>query len=271
MSLKALYITFMAATKPLFFLKSLFFIPALNINGQLFPLHGVGWTLNMEMFFYIIFAFALFFGKKLAPILAILVLLAVKAIYLSGLCTNIYFKFYSHDYIMFFIAGIILHYLYNYFQNKVISKKISLLFIISSIAFLLLFNLTHIFTNDFISYLPPTFLVGAALAGHLSGIQCNNKNLILLGNASYSIYLIHCIIIEHLRCKIIDWPVLDFSHNLIGLSVVFIITIFLSVITYKYLEAPTIKKLKSIFTPKKDYAKPNENSKIPEIEYSSLK
>ncbi|MFC4255985.1 acyltransferase family protein [Altererythrobacter xixiisoli] len=42
-----------------YILKSFFFIPEYNVDGEIRPLLGVGWTLNFEMFFYLLFALAL--------------------------------------------------------------------------------------------------------------------------------------------------------------------------------------------------------------------
>lgn len=43
--------------------RSLLFVPYLNSAGDLAPLVVVGWTLNMEMFFYVVFAIGLAFGS----------------------------------------------------------------------------------------------------------------------------------------------------------------------------------------------------------------
>ncbi len=40
------------------------------------PVHGVGWTLNYEMFFYSCFAFALLFSRK-AGVIAVAIILSV--------------------------------------------------------------------------------------------------------------------------------------------------------------------------------------------------
>ena len=58
-------------------LKSLAFIPARDINGDIHPYLGPGWTLNMEMFFYALFALALAVRKRLAPALTAAVLLVI--------------------------------------------------------------------------------------------------------------------------------------------------------------------------------------------------
>ena len=44
------------SSDPLLLLKSLLFIPAYSPNGHLWPTLLLGWTLNYEMFFYLLFA-----------------------------------------------------------------------------------------------------------------------------------------------------------------------------------------------------------------------
>lgn len=62
-----------------FIAKSLFFIPAINVDGDMHPFLGVGWTLNFEMFFYLLFTVALLARARpilaLAPVLVALALL----------------------------------------------------------------------------------------------------------------------------------------------------------------------------------------------------
>lgn len=59
-------------------LKSYFFVPALSPGGyELSPLVGLGWTLNFEMYFYLLFAFALVLSRRHA-LLALLGFLAAS-------------------------------------------------------------------------------------------------------------------------------------------------------------------------------------------------
>lgn len=46
-------------TDPVYIVQSYFFVPAYNLDGEIKPFHGVGWTLNFEMFFYLLFTLAM--------------------------------------------------------------------------------------------------------------------------------------------------------------------------------------------------------------------
>ena len=61
-------------------LKSYLFIPVANADGQMRPVHGVGWTLNYEMLFYGLFALAMAFRFKtgVAAVFGALVVLVVS-------------------------------------------------------------------------------------------------------------------------------------------------------------------------------------------------
>lgn len=45
-------------------IKSFLFIPYFNDSGELRPMHGVGWTLLHEVYFYLLFAASLAAGRK---------------------------------------------------------------------------------------------------------------------------------------------------------------------------------------------------------------
>lgn len=54
--------------------KSFFFIPTYNESGEVRPIHGVGWTLLHEMFFYILFSMALLL--RCNPVLPVSIIIA---------------------------------------------------------------------------------------------------------------------------------------------------------------------------------------------------
>ncbi len=89
-------------------LKSFLFIPALNPDGEIKPLHGVGWTLNFEMFFYLLFTLALLLRIPVVRSLAV-VLLACAA--LSPLRTAdwpVPLQFYCDPMVLDFLAGMVI-------------------------------------------------------------------------------------------------------------------------------------------------------------------
>ncbi|MFZ0607334.1 MAG: hypothetical protein WAM75_06630 [Xanthobacteraceae bacterium] len=87
-------------------IKSLFFIPYVKDNGLTHPVLFLGWTLNYEIFFYGIFAFALSFGARLAPIIATAV---ITSLVLIGLLFPIHtepFQFWTRPIMLEFLLGV---------------------------------------------------------------------------------------------------------------------------------------------------------------------
>jgi len=63
-------------------LESYLFIPSANVDGEIRPVLGVGWTLNFEMFFYFLFTMALLLRKNVYRLVGfVLTLLAIGAFF----------------------------------------------------------------------------------------------------------------------------------------------------------------------------------------------
>ena len=95
--------------EPVFFLKSLFFIPEKNPSGiGAFPLVTVGWTLNYEMAFYVVFTLALcvWSDVRLAAIVIGMYLLQTEFPKI-GVNATYYANTICNDFVMGLIVGVI--------------------------------------------------------------------------------------------------------------------------------------------------------------------
>jgi exopolysaccharide production protein ExoZ len=63
----------------MFALKSFLFIPAYNVEGDIRPIHGVGWTLLHEMYFYVVFSIMMLLRTR--PALSVSVFIVVMYIW----------------------------------------------------------------------------------------------------------------------------------------------------------------------------------------------
>lgn len=155
------------------------------------------WTLVYEMFFYAIFTMAIFFAgnkNRIVIITACSIVIMVFVVNFFSLQGErlrwVNFSFMIGDTLMLnFVAGCVFALLYR----RSLSLNISNVFLMLSS--ILLFLLGMMLGRDgvprFLSFgLPSIFIVS-----FISLYRCNrnrvNDFLILLGNASYSIYLIH--------------------------------------------------------------------------------
>jgi exopolysaccharide production protein ExoZ len=86
--------------------RSLLFIPYAGEGGLGWPVLGKGWTLNYEMFFYLVFAGCLLFRRPVGIALAAAILLLLGLD--SGAVTNGVTAFYWNDILLYFVAGMLL-------------------------------------------------------------------------------------------------------------------------------------------------------------------
>lgn len=88
--------------------KSLLFLPSVNALGDIQPVLNVGWTLNMEMFFYLLFAIALFFRANvfLSVGLPLLLLSAGDFVHVLGASTA--WTFYAQSIVLEFFFGMLI-------------------------------------------------------------------------------------------------------------------------------------------------------------------
>ncbi|EPN9632255.1 acyltransferase family protein [Cronobacter sakazakii] len=216
-------------------IKSLLFIPSLNLEGKFLPVHSVGWSLNLEMMFYASFSFCILFFKR--KMLAAIIL-TISFIYLLS-STIERLNFYHNTLVFEFLAGCII----ASFGDEILSalrrhKKLFVFLLIVSF----LAALTTSSSNRLLIWGFPSFLLVLFCVANDKNIF-TNKIMMLLGASSYSLYLLHRIVIT---------SVMWISDNEYNATLLFVISaslsVILSVLMYKYIEMPVTKWLRGFST-----------------------
>lgn len=170
-------------------IQSLFFIPYMRDTGLMRPVLFLGWTLNYEIFFYGCFALSLHFPKP-----TLIVVLALFGLVLSGMLFqpgSVIGQFYTDPVLLEFAAGIMCFKVWNVLKpgtgwaGAVICAS-------GGVFSVLLFQMYPPGEyHRIIPFIIPAFCIvlGAALTPSLQGRIVTG--FILLGDASYAIYLIH--------------------------------------------------------------------------------
>lgn len=237
-------------------LKSLLFLPYKNQAGDMHPVLGVGWTLNLEMFFYVLFAVALRVSQRLGPLLVVLVLMAVKLAAMAFDDTLGILAFYSNPYTFCFMLGIGVFYAWRGTAarianwNKYQLAGFTAVFGVSYLAFCLqLFTFGPVGSplHLGVAFLACGVIVMLALALHSAGMRCGLRGLLLLGNASYALYLTHPIVVETIGNLAPRWKWLDISKSVPGTVIALATAIVVSVVVYKWIEQPLLGVLRKKF------------------------
>jgi exopolysaccharide production protein ExoZ len=179
--------------------RSLLFLPSADA-----PMLGVGWTLNLEMYFYVLFAAALRISPKHAPILTAAAVVSILSLPAFG-CAATVCKVYAHPYVYFFLYGIILYYAWSFLRTAPPSSS----FGYAAWALVVLCYVVQAATSDAIY---PVVIVAAALLASTANADLRWRPAIILGDASYSIYLTHTIVMRLINAG-------DFASNSLAASI----------------------------------------------------
>jgi peptidoglycan/LPS O-acetylase OafA/YrhL len=247
---------------------SLAFIPFRGASGDMSPVHGVGWTLNYEMFFYVLFAF--WITKLRRAGLVGLVATFAGLIAAHALFAHTAFpprvqdalSYWTSPIIIYFVFGVLLFVTREMIGTSNIRLKTSLATTMSGIALLtaLYFVLdayvpgaSGIRTSAFailVTSLAVLVKQDHAVDGGLDKVV--RKGCDLIGDASFSIYLTHEYLIDFLLH--IRWQ----SAGALGLGVYYLAgflgAIGLGLMLHRFVEAPLLEALKRAVRPLREAA-----------------
>ncbi len=169
-------------------IRSFLFIPYEKSNGAIQPLLFLGWTLCYEMFFYLIYGACLMIGRHAGWLASaiLLFLVGLHALWPEG---SVEWRFYTSPILIEFVLGIMLQ---KVFSSLGLIKEGSLLLALTA---LLAAPAVHYATSYFIPGIVPSALFAVLMVtGFLFWRMPKGRViacLMLLGDASYSLYLIH--------------------------------------------------------------------------------
>jgi exopolysaccharide production protein ExoZ len=183
---------FNAAIEPLHIVKSYLFVPAVHPSlGAIAPVYTLGWTLNYEMFFYLVFGLCLLIPSRkprlAAMIGALLLLVLIGTVGRSGGAVA---AIYTNPILLEFAAGIVLACV----ASRLYTTRLGIGWALIAIAavWLLAAHQMEPSPERIVAFgLPAIAAVAGALILEPSARLRPSRFALLLGDASYSIYLAH--------------------------------------------------------------------------------
>ena len=239
--------------------KSFLFIPyEMKESG---PILSLGWTLNNEMFFYLVMAICILCIRKkqyLVPACAsflVLLLLILNAFAKQHITDLSYIlRFYRNGLLPEFVYGLLLYYFWTYGKTNHSRSIKSLMIAVGILAF---FGIIYMDLTQTLGWLPrnvrygiPSVLFVNALLLLENRINANNIFVRLglkLGDASYAMYLFHPFII-HFLIKLVYPSLIGSSPALwvkvleLGLALVLVSVV--SIIIFELVDKPSSVLLK---------------------------
>jgi peptidoglycan/LPS O-acetylase OafA/YrhL len=219
------------------FIASLFFVPWENNIGHIKPVLAVGWTLNFEIYFYLVFAILLFFPKRYFLILLSIILLSgvLLGVLFKSIPTPMYVM--TSPLLLEFLLGCIIGTIY---LEQLRSPKwlAYLLTILGIMGLIYSINDFALHTQRFIKWGIPSglLIMGILFLEKIKAIPISYL-LVKLGDSSYSLYLTHIFTINALG-KI--WVMLFNDYFFLYIFSALIISPIIGHLAYLLLEKPII-------------------------------
>jgi len=239
------------------FLDTLLVIPITDNVNSFKPLLIVGWTLSFEWFFYILFFSLILLNVKRKTILLPTLILILVIIGQLGKFEDLRLQFITNPIMLEFVLGVIICQLYiNKIKISTWMATTGLAAGLISYGLLIRFGYGDVWyflnaingeasLNKFLIWgIPSSAIVFGCIFleknRYLSGLFSNRLSL-LLGNASYSIYLIHYIILNILTTLFIKFHFYWQGDIMIWLQLV--VATAIAIVFYKLVEKPLLKRM----------------------------
>ena len=210
-----------------------------------FPILGVGWTLNIEMFFYVLFSLCLRGGKMLAPVLCGAILATLFVWNASGAYQNKVLATYGHYYVIFFVFGMICYYVWRFMTPAIEHYRLTATMLAGAV---LIFWPLAIFIPLPLTGMPyfmPPAVVLSVLVLHSANQRVSSRVLIDFGGASYVLYLIHEPLLDTQRVLSQVFPILTLATP-IGAAIAVCVSSSLAMLAYYELEVPLLRHLHAL-------------------------
>ncbi len=230
--------------------KSLLFFPHMRPDGSVLPILVVGWTLNYELCFYLFLALALLATKKrptlLASILLLLFMLGMRL-----LPPSTFAVFFRRAIMLEFLAGILAYYLYTRIpapRCTALSPLFLTLIPLATAALILVQARALDRLPNIVSLGIPAFLlVQSVVLLSKSGLDATWRLPILLGDASYSLYLTHSFVISAFKRILGKHSLALAPDHLAGMFAVLILSSAVAILVHLAIDRPTYRYLNRRF------------------------
>lgn len=230
--------------------KSLLFIPYQKENGLVQPMFSLGWTLNYEMYFYLLTAFGLKIWAKGATVVAVTAMALIQVcIKVSG-CQSAVCSFYSDTIIYEFAFGVLIFQVITRLPKPASPRNTWLWGLLSVTALLsgiVAERLMPDLNGRFVFLgLPAMVLVTGAIFLEGSAMTHRVRRWEIFGDSSYMLYLSHPFVLDALRHSFAR-VVIHEPHPYLAPAVMIVaLIVWIAILLHKYVELPVIKILKKL-------------------------
>ena len=217
--------------------KSLAFVPFVKSNEQVHPLLYLGWTLNYEMLFYALFALSLLIAPQRPHLPAITFLLVLFAIGRTSTLRSVPLTFWTGAVVIEFVFGIVAYRIWRSGALRRLHPALAVMLALTALAVMSPLDL-----DPFSDARPWLWGVPAWIA-FLATLSLEGRWRVpawwlLLGNASYSLYLTHAYILQAIQKKLVPMDVLS-APKLMCMAASVLLCCAVAVACFNFFERPS--------------------------------
>jgi exopolysaccharide production protein ExoZ len=232
--------------------KSLLFIPFVKASGLLRPVLFVGWSLNYEMYFYVVLSISLLIFRRRALWLAAGAVTGITLVCAYFQDRSIYARFYGADICLEFVLGILAWFVCRAVADSTARRlRIPMLIVlIASVVMLIavqgVMQPLHLPRSLPLGGISFVMVASASLLSQ-GGWDTNAKWLVLIGDASYILYLIHTYgeyFIDRVLARRFHWL---YGYTASGYVVSMVFVTALAVLIHLTMERPAVAYLNRRF------------------------
>jgi exopolysaccharide production protein ExoZ len=237
-------------------IKSLFFVPFAKSNGLYQPILFVGWTVNCEMFFYMMLSLAVLINRRRATLLGSAIMLSVM-----GLCSmfsgeSAIARFYSNPVLLECIFGLLSYYCVRYAVQRLtpamkpalLAAAVGAMVLLPSIEeWQLFYHLPAV-----VRYGPLCFVLICSVCLLASlGADLKPGTIVLLGDASYVMYLTHPYVIQFMD-RVVGRVIPIFHVDTpVGCLIAMVFVMPISAFLYLKIDKPVVGYLNNVLCSRK--------------------
>lgn len=209
-------------------LYSMFFVPYRDsVSGDYGSFIYSGWTLNIELFFYVLFAAFGIAGRRIAMIGVAAVFLVLAWLHGSTSMDGALVRFYGQSVALYIASGFVVYEVWEKLGKAASFVPKALLAGVGSLVAVLLvaLNCAQVWYPSMgastamvaLYYSLPPLVVLSALMLHSAGMRCTWRPFMILGDISYVLYLSHVLVLTTMGRYEKTYPILDYSSSFTGM------------------------------------------------------
>jgi exopolysaccharide production protein ExoZ len=230
--------------------RSYLLLPVLNLDGNSLPILHVGWTLIYEMFFYFLFGLVLLArsAQRVWGLTAVMTGLVLAGVVLPTLRDeSVVFWMYTSPLLLEFLFGIWIAKLWM--LGYCIPKPLAWVLLVVAFGLLAYWFTGHEPTRSFWSGIPAAIVVASALSlesvAKAKGLI--HRGLKVLGDASYSLYLVHAVLLYGISFVVRRMPIGTLESAIAVFVFAAVIEIAAAIVFFRLVEAPLTEALQRRF------------------------